>query len=125
MKKLTKILSVLLACAMLFAMAIPATIASAEDKVDIVLETVEAKPGDTGVTLKVFAESAPVWSAVDITFTFDASKLTYKSWAFNSEILNQMGSGEVQALINKNDAANGTVIVAFTTVSTAGGYERD
>ena len=123
MKKLTKILSVLLACAMLFAMAIPATIASAEDKVDIVLETVEAKPGDTGVTLKVFAESAPVWSAVDITFTFDASKLTYKSWAFNSEILNQMGSGEVQALINKNDAANGTVIVAFTTVSTAGGYE--
>ncbi len=124
MKKLTKILSVLLACAMLFAMAIPATIASAAETLDIIVETVEANPGDTGVEVKVFMPSDPNWSAVDLTFNFDASKLTFKKFTRNQEVLDQSDNGDPQVYaLNKDNAANGEVIVAFATATTAGGYE--
>ncbi len=124
MKKLTKIMSVLLACAMLFAMAIPATVASAEDTLAIAVESVEAAPGAKAVEVKVFVPSEPNWSAVDITVNFDATKLTFKKFVLNQEVKDQGDNGDPQVYaLNKDNAESGEVIIAFATATTAGGYE--
>ena len=116
MKKMTKLMSVLLAIAMLFAMAIPVASIAAEDKISVSVETVEANAGDTGVAVKVFMGADPHWSAVGFTFNFDASKLTYKSWSWNPALNEQTLAGENNvSMINKNNAGSGEVIVTFAT----------
>ena len=125
MKKFKKLMSALLACAMLLAIAIPVVSVAAEDKVEIRIETVEgATAGQKNVEVKLFATADPHWSAIDFNISYDPSKLTFKNIVYNQAIKDQQDDGEnVFPMLNKDDAVNGNVIIVFMTTTKVGGYE--
>ena len=127
MKKFAKLMSVVLAIAMLFAMAIPvASVAAEGEKLAIVIETVEANAGDAEVEVKLFIPAEPHWSAIDITFNFDPTKLTFVEEGFevNEAVAKQLSGGKPSIFaLNEDKAAEGEVLVAFASSVTDGGYE--
>ena len=126
MKKMTKLMSVLLAIAMLFAMAIPVASVAADDPLLITVETVEAEAGAEEVEVKLYISAEPHWSAIDITFNFDPEKLTFVEEGFetNEAVSKQLSSGKPAIFaLNEENAANGEVLIAFASSVTDGGYE--
>ena len=122
MKKLTKLMSVILACAMLLAIAIPVASVSADDKMPVTVETVEAQAGAKNVGVKIFIPTG--WSGLDMTLTFDPAKLTFVRFEQNKAVQNQARDGEPNTyVLNKNNAATGEVIVAFASAVVYNGVE--
>ncbi len=117
-----KLLSIILACAMLLAMA-PAGAAVADDAVAVALDTVVAAPGDAGVEVYVRMGAEPHWAGVDMEFQFDAAKLTYKGFRRNPAIEAQVAAGDtIVCVINTDSAGEGVVGVHFAVAGNAGGY---
>ena len=125
MKKFKKLMSALLACAMLLAIAIPvASVAAEGDKVAITVETVEAEAGANKVSVKVFAGIEPHWGGVDFVFRFDPEKLTFKSFALNPALKEQPDLGVTNAYApNLEHKTEGIIYISWATTCTFGGYE--
>ncbi len=126
MKKFAKLMSVVLAIAMLFAMAIPVASVAAEGEVAIMVETVEANAGDSEVEVKLFISAEPHWSAIDVTFNFDPEKISFVEEGFetNEAVSKQLSGGKPSIFaLNEEKAAEGEVLIAFASSVTDGGYE--
>ena len=124
MKKFTKLMAVMLACAMLFAIAIPVASVAAADVVPITIETVEANPGDTEVEVQVIIPADPIWGAIQFTVKFDPSALTFSEFETNEAVQKQQTGGKpVIFALNDDKAAEGEVLVSFASSVTDGGYE--
>ena len=84
------------------------------DGIDIVIETVEAQAGAKNVGLKVFIPTG--WAGIGLTFSFDPSKLTFKRFEQNMAVQHQARDGEPNVYaLNRDNAANGEVVVAFAS----------
>ena len=123
MKKLTKLMSVILACAMLLAIAIPVASVSADDKLSVTVETVDSTAGTKNVGVKIFMPTG--WSGLDMTLKFDPAKLTFKRFEQNMAVQHQARDGEPNTyVLNKNEATTkGEVIVAFASAVVYNGVE--
>ena len=122
MKKFKKLMSALLACAMLLAIAIPVASVAADDPIEITIETVESTAGAKNVGVKVFMPTG--WSGVGFTFHFDPAKLTFKRFEQNLAVQHQARDGEPNTyVLNKENAATGEVIVAFASAVVYNGVE--
>ena len=90
--------------------------------IPITLETVEAQAGTKNVGVKVFIPTG--WSGIGLNLNFDASKLTFKRFEQNMAVQHQARDGEPNTyVLNKNNAANGEVIVAFASAVVYNGVE--
>ena len=122
MKKFKKLMSALLACAMLLAIAIPVASVAADGEIAITVETVKAEAGAQNVEVKLLIPTG--WSGIGLTFSFNPEQLTYKSFVTNKAIQDQSAAGEPNVYaLNKNDAASGTVIVSFASAVVVDGVE--
>ncbi len=122
MKKFAKLMSVVLAIAMLFAMAIPVASVAAEGEIAITIETVESEAGAKNVGVKVFMPTG--WSGVGFTFNFDPAALTFKRFEQNLAVQHQARDGEANVYaLNRNNAASGEVIVSFASAVVVDGKE--
>ena len=126
MKKFKKLMSALIACAMLLAIAIPVASVAADGEVAITVETVEANAGDKEVEVKLFISVEPHWSAIDVTFNFDPAKISFVEEGFetNEAVSKQLSGGKPAIFaLNEEKAAEGEVLIAFASSVTDGGYE--
>ncbi|MBQ9558323.1 MAG: hypothetical protein IJU94_06960 [Clostridia bacterium] len=90
--------------------------------IDIVVESVEAKASTKNVGLKVFIPTG--WSAIGLTFRFDPAKLTFKRFEQNPAVQHQARDGEPNVYaLNKENAANGVVLVSFASAVVYNGVE--
>ena len=88
-KKLTKLLSLLLAFTMLFS-SIPMVSAGEEDEPLVVVSHESGKPGDT-IELEVKLNNSPGVSNYGIVITYDDTKLTYNSSKVGDVIVENFG----------------------------------
>ena len=117
-----KLLSIMLACAMLFALA-PVGAVIADDAVAITLDTVIAAPADESVEVYIRMTSEPHWAAIELEVMFDASVLVYKGFRRNPALDAQAAAGETMMYtVNDDSADTGSVGVYFTTAGSSGGY---
>jgi len=120
-----KVLSLLLAIAMIFSLSVPFTIGGG-NMLNIAVDTLEGVVyrGDRDIEIYVRVPADPIWSAIDARFYFDPLALTFKSFVLNPEILRQSDEGEANIfIINKDNIAQGEIGIGFATVSYIGGYE--
>ncbi len=118
-----KIITFILAISMLLSLP-AASVGFAENTVSISLQEAPDTVQGKEVSLKVFIDSEPHWAAIDISFNYNPEALSFKKFVLNQELKNQSDDGEpaVYAL-NRNYAAEGTIIVAYATATSVGGYE--
>ena len=90
--------------------------------IPIIVEAVEAEADASNVRLKVFIPTG--WSAIGLTFNFDPAKLTFKRFEQNPAVQHQARDGEPNTyVLNRTNAANGEVIVAFASAVVYNGVE--
>ncbi len=118
-----KMFAFAMAVAMLFSFPV-ISVGFAQDTISISLEAAPDTVQGKDFSVKIFIESEPHWSAVDITLDYDPAVLTFKKFVLNQELKDQADNGDPAVyLLNKDYASEGMIIVGYATVTNAGGYE--
>lgn len=108
MKSFKKILSVIIACTMLLALAVPFA-AFADPIVEVSGGGSEGKPGDE-VACNISINGAKI-GAVQLTVTFDPAVLNYNRVEIGDDIRDLPEDNPAVYLVNDNDAATGKLIL--------------
>ena len=108
MKSFKRILSAIIACVMLMAVAVPFA-AFADDPVEVSGGGADGKPGDE-VACNISINGAKI-GAVQLTVTFDATVLEYQRVEIGDDIRDLPEDNPAIYLANDNDAATGKLIL--------------
>ena len=108
MKSFKRILSVIIACTMLLALAVPFA-AFADPIVEVAGGGSEGKPGDE-VACNIGINGAKI-GAVQLTVTFDTTLLEYTRVEIGDDIRNLSEDNPAIYLVNDNDAATGKLVL--------------
>lgn len=122
MKRIT---ALLISALMMFGIIGTSVFATADDAeaVAISVETTDAINGGKDIQVKVFVSREPHWGGLSLTIQFDPSKLTYKEFEVNDDLLMQIASGKSFMIENTNLKDEGKIGYTVETVASDGGYE--
>ncbi|MBO4934483.1 MAG: Ig-like domain-containing protein [Clostridia bacterium] len=108
MKSVKRILSAVIACVMLMAVAVPFA-AFAEGAVQVMGGGAETAPGGEAV-VHISIDGAKI-GAFQLTVSFDASKLQFVKCEASEELAGIANDGGAVYLVNDNNADNGSIII--------------